>query len=100
MKMSTINTRMFIYVIGTSTKQKIGFSGNVKRRLQTLQTGSSEQLHIHHFIEVPTDQARMVEKTIHREYNYLRIKGEWFNMTPEQARGLVEHAAIQWVKQD
>lgn len=97
---STINTRMFIYVIGTSTKQKIGFSGNVKRRLQTLQTGSSEYLHIHHVVEVPDTQARYVEKTIHREYNYLRIKGEWFNMTPDQAKGLVEHAAIRWVNEE
>lgn len=88
---------MYIYVIGTHEKQKIGFSSNVGRRLRSLQTGNSELLKIHHSVEVPAEQARFVEKTIHREYNYLRIKGEWFTMSPEQAKLCIEHAAIRWV---
>lgn len=87
---------MYIYVIGTDSRQKIGFSGNVERRLGTLQTGNSELLTIHHKVEVPDHQARYVEKTIHREYSYLRVKGEWFKMSPEQARLCIEHAAIRW----
>lgn len=88
---------MYIYVIGTHEKQKIGFSSNVGRRLRSLQTGNSDTLKIHHSVEVPAEQARFVEKTIHHEYNYLRIKGEWFTMTPEQAKLCIEHAAIRWV---
>lgn len=87
---------MFIYVIGTIEKQKIGFSKDVGRRLRALQTGNSEKLVIHHSVQVPDEQARYVEKTIHHEYNYLRIKGEWFKMTPEQAKLCIEHAAIRW----
>lgn len=92
-----INSCMFIYVIGTDKRQKIGFSGNVDQRLRALQTGNSENLRIHHKVEVPESQARYVEKTIHKEYNYLRVKGEWFNMSPEQAKLCIEHAAIRWV---
>lgn len=88
---------MYIYVIGTLEKQKIGFSKNVERRLSTLQTGNSDLLRLHHAVDVPDDQARHVENTIHKEYSYLRIKGEWFRMSPEQARLCVEHAAIRWV---
>jgi hypothetical protein len=88
---------MYIYVIGTQQRQKIGFSSDVGRRLSMLQTGNSEKLTIHHTIEVPDDQARYVERTIHQQYNYLRVKGEWFNMTVEQAKLAIDHAAIRWV---
>ena len=88
---------MFIYVIGTFDKQKIGFSSNVQRRLKTLQTGNHETLYIHHTIEVPDEQARFIEKTIHREYSYLRIKGEWFKMSISMAISCLDHALIRWV---
>lgn len=89
---------MFIYVIGTDNVQKIGFSSNVEQRLRILQTGNSEALRINHKVEVPDSQARLVEKTIHKEYGYLRIKGEWFKMSPDQAKLCIEHAAIRWVE--
>lgn len=89
---------MYIYAIGTGNRQKIGFSSNVEQRLCTLQTGNSECLKIHHKVEVPDDQVREIEKTIHSEYRYLRVKGEWFNMSPQQAILCIEHAAIRWVK--
>lgn len=87
---------MFIYVIGTKDKQKIGFSGDVNRRLKTLQTGNPNLLEIHHKIEVPECRARLVEGKIHSEYSYLRIKGEWFSMTPDKAKGILDYALIRW----
>jgi len=87
---------MYIYVIGTNDKQKIGFSGDVNKRLSTLQTGNPEKLIIHHKIEVPSERARLVENKIHKEYSYLRIKGEWFSMTPEKAKIVLDYALIRW----
>lgn len=87
---------MYIYAIGTDNIQKIGFSSNVAHRLHTLQTGNSEQLKIHHMVEIPEERVRIVEKTIHKEYNYLRVRGEWFKMSPHQAKMCIEHAAIRW----
>jgi len=88
---------MYIYVIGTKEKQKIGFSGDVEKRLKSLQTGNPETLSVHHKIEVPEERARLVEDKIHKEYAYLRIKGEWFSMEPEKAKGILDFALIRWV---
>lgn len=88
---------MFIYVIGTDTKQKIGISHNTKQRLQTLQTGNPENLVIHHTIEVPDNRARLMERMLHKDYSYLRLKGEWFSMKPELAKSILDFAYIAWV---
>jgi hypothetical protein len=87
---------MHIYVIGTDEKQKIGYSGDVEKRLSTLQTGNAEKIRIHHKIEVAPERARKIEKKIHDEYRYLMIRGEWFNMKPEQATSILEYAKIRW----
>ena len=78
---------MFLYVIGPREgPQKIGLSGDVAKRLQTLQTGFPEELFVHHTEEVSTKKVRLLEKKIHTELNYKRAKGEWFNLTPEEAK--------------
>lgn len=88
---------MYIYVIGTKEKQKIGYSSDVDKRLRSLQTGNPDSLTIHHKIEIPEDRARIVESKIHKEYSYLRLKGEWFKMDPEKAKGILDFALIRWV---
>jgi hypothetical protein len=89
---------MHIYIIGTKDKQKIGISGDVSKRLSTLQTGNPDSLKIHYTIELPKDRARLVEKKIHKEYNHLKIKGEWFNMIPTQAANILDFALIRWAE--
>ena len=66
-------------------KTKIGFSGDVDKRLNSLQTGNPETLEVHHKIEIPESRARLIESKIHKEYSYLTIKGEWFKMEPEKS---------------
>jgi len=56
---------MFIYAIGTDTRQKIGFSKNPQARLKQLQTGNAEQLVLHYCIEVQDDRTRLLEKFLH-----------------------------------
>lgn len=88
---------MFLYVIGSDDIQKIGYSNNVETRLQKLQTGNPERLVIHHKVEVPEDRVRVMEKKIHSEMSYLRVRGEWFKTTPENAIAQVEYAMIRWL---
>ncbi len=77
---------MYLYVIGPNEgPQKIGLSENVQRRLKNLQTGHPHKLHIHHFEEVPRKQVRAIEKRIHTELNYKKLKGEWFDITKQEA---------------
>lgn len=89
---------MFIYVIGNnSNRQKIGFSKDVFKRLKTLQTGNSEELLLHHYIQIPEEKVRLIEKKLHQELSYKRLKGEWFNMTSEEAKDFLDFATIRWL---
>lgn len=89
---------MFLYIIGTDgNRQKIGFSRDVGRRLATLQTGNPEKLKIHHFEPVPEKRVRMLERKLHRELGYKRLKGEWFDMGPTEAVQMLQFAIIRWL---
>lgn len=88
----------YIYVIGNDTnRQKIGISRDVEKRLKTLQTGNPDKLKIHYKIECPYEKTRKLEKKIHTELNYKKLKGEWFNMTPDEAINYLEFARITWL---
>ena len=77
---------MYIYVIGPVTgPQKIGISKDVNVRLKNLQTGNPEKLYIHHMEEINPKRVRILEKKIHRDLNHLKLKGEWFNITTDEA---------------
>jgi len=90
---------MFLYVIGNNeSKQKIGFSSNVEKRLAELQTGNPDRLYIHHTRAVPKDRVRLLERKIHRELGYRRIKGEWFNMSANDAKLMLDFAMIRWLE--
>lgn len=87
---------MFLYVIGSDSIQKIGYSKDVETRLQKLQTGNPERLVIHHKVAVSEERVRILEKKIHKEMSYLRVRGEWFKTSPENAIAQVIHAVIRW----
>ncbi len=86
---------MYIYAIGTTgNRQKIGFSSNPDKRVKTLQTGNAEPLTVHYCFEVSESVAAKFEKHIHREYNHRRIKGEWFNMSPDEVITMMQYQEI------
>jgi hypothetical protein len=63
---------------------KIGkFSGDPNRRLAQLQTGSACNLTLSAHKFYPN--ALKVEKSLHRQYRRLHIRGEWFKDSPEIA---------------
>jgi len=64
----------------------------------TLQTGNPENLMIHHSIPVPPERVRLLERMIHKEFSYMRLKGEWFNMSPQKAKNLLEFSIITWAE--
>jgi len=68
---------MAIYIIrGTVTGHvKIGYSGNVERRLQNIQTACSEPIEL---LEVCPLGDRSTERRLHRQFRWYRIHGEWF----------------------
>jgi predicted GIY-YIG superfamily endonuclease len=92
---------MFIYIIGNKeNKQKIGFSKDVHKRLKSLQTGNPEKLTLHHYVKIPENRVRLIEKKIHSELSYKRLSGEWFNMSPEEAKLFLDFSVIRWLEDD
>lgn len=88
---------MFIYVIGPADgPQKIGLSGDVEKRLQTLQTGYPAELFVHHKEPIAAKQVRKLKKKIHLELSYKRVRGEWFDFTPKEAMEFVMFFAIRY----
>ena len=88
---------MFIYVIGPEVgPQKIGLSGDVDKRLQTLQTGFPQTLCVHHKEPIEAKKVRVLEKKIHTELNHKRVRGEWFDLTPSEAKEFVVFFAIRY----
>jgi len=88
---------MYIYAIGTDNRQKIGFSKNPQARLKQLQTGNADQLVLHHYIEVADDRTRLLERYLHKDIGYKKLKGEWFSMTAKEAIDYLTFAEITWV---
>ena len=97
MNVNVINTLMYIYAIGTEHRQKIGFSKDPAARLRHLQTGNAEELHLHGSIEVPESRVKLLERFLHKDMSYKRVKGEWFNLTKAEVLEYLSFAEITWV---
>ncbi len=90
----------YIYVICEQTEAvtpvKIGFSANPEKRLRQLQTGHATPLTLFHQEEVPAQNVRALERAIHQELRHRKSRGEWFNLTPEDAVCEIKHALIRY----
>ncbi len=69
---------MYLYCISDGELCKFGFSAEPLKRLRALQTGSSSVLELVHTISVDVDSVRLLERTLHKEFANLRVRGEWF----------------------
>lgn len=88
----------FLYVIGPKVNGpvKIGFSAKPEQRLKTLQTGFPETLYLHHKAGVDKSRVRILETAVHKDMSYKKTKGEWFDMTPHEASGIIEFFKIRF----
>lgn len=86
----------YIYVIAYNEAGpvKIGYSENPDRRVRQLQTGQSNKLVLYYSQGVSKVEARKIEKQIHATNGYLRSRGEWFNMSIEDAIVEVKHGLM------
>lgn len=91
----------YIYVIGGTEKPyKIGITNNPERRLKNLQTGHPYELKIHYKEEIPESQVRLIEQTIHKTIKHKQTKGEWFDISLEDAIAEVKFARIRYLKDE
>lgn len=85
----------YLYAIGTTGfLQKIGYSIHPEKRLKKLQTGNPDVLILHYKFEIDTEKARLFEQNFHKQYNYKRLRGEWFKMSVEEVIGLMKFQEI------
>ncbi len=93
---------MHIYVISVNENGpvKIGSSKNPNRRLKQLQTANCSSLILYYQTEITYDlNIKKLEKLIHKDINYLRTKGEWFNINVNKAISVIEHAMIRYYEE-
>ena len=69
---------------------KIGIAKNVRQRLATLQTASSDPLRLMGTIP---GGGRKLERQLHRQWAYLQTHGEWFETHPDLLTYINDHAA-------
>ena len=66
-----------LYVISDESQRvKIGVTGDVWKRLRTLQTGHPEKLIVLYVEEI--DNPTIIERYLHRHFHEKRLNGEWF----------------------
>lgn len=85
---------LIIYVIGESDLGpcKIGYTDRVEARRREMQIGNPRELTI--YFQWPTKKPRRVERIAHSLIApRYRIRGEWFNVTPDDAELIVRRAA-------
>ena len=88
---------MYVYVIASSPHTvKIGYSADPDRRLQQLQVGHERQLVLVHQEKVGEIQAPILEKLIHRANRHKTVRGEWFDLSHQEAILEVKFAVIRY----
>ncbi len=90
-------TQNYIYVIGPENGPvKIGYTGDPPSRLVNLQVGHNEKLMIHHLREIDSERVWVMEKLIHRGISYKKIRGEWYDISIQDAIFEVDHTFMKW----
>jgi hypothetical protein len=82
---------MYVYVISAGPQaQKIGISAKAAVRLSQMQVAHHTTLVLFHMTMV--GDARAVERYAHQMLAERSLRGEWFDVSPDEARKVVEVA--------
>lgn len=84
----------YIYVIEAKGFAicKIGVANDVQKRLASIQTSSPFTLHVFFSLEVSEQQAFLIEKTAHKLLQGQNMRGEWFDVSADDAKKAVIEA--------
>lgn len=82
-----------VYVIGPAEgPQKIGVAANPETRRQTLQVASLVPLQLSLSLALPRKVAVAVENYAHWLLKEVKVRGEWFRLSPAEAKKVVRDA--------
>ncbi|PAQ00891.1 GIY-YIG nuclease family protein [Mesorhizobium mediterraneum] len=81
-----IGALSFVYIVGAASgPQKIGVANNPEERRSVLQVASLTDLLAVHQVSMPRKTAFLVERHAHWLLRGRRVRGEWFNVSPQEA---------------
>lgn len=78
----------YLYVIASVSDTnvvKLGLSKHPEKRLKQLQTASPYELKVFHQEEVSSERVNIAEKALHSLLRHKKLKGEWFDLSVEEA---------------
>jgi hypothetical protein len=81
--------KSFVYVMECAGLVKIGVAKNVSRRKDMLQVGNPLEISVFYSRAFEARRAREVERAAHRVFTPQRIRGEWFEVSPDKARDFI-----------
>jgi hypothetical protein len=97
-KIAELPAPAYVYVIGAADgPQKIGVASDVEARRAMLQTGNPAGLVVVHHWALPRPAAFAVEGRAHWHLRDRHVRGEWFDVTPDEAIAAVEAARCDWL---
>lgn len=92
-EMKTLPAPAYVYVIGTDDgPQKIGIANDPKSRMAMLQIGNHASLVLSLAVPGTRIEALDVELYAHWLLRNFRVRGEWFNVSPDEAMKAVSEA--------
>lgn len=87
----------YVYVLGAvDSPQKIGISRDPYRRAGEFKTGSHQELVVSFKTPLLRSEAYEVERLVHHRLSERRVRGEWFDVTPEEAAREVEEGVAAY----
>jgi len=78
-----VKSIIYTYLLFDGSYYKIGQSINVKKRFLGIRTGNPN-------VKIICFGRGKTEKNLHEEYDIYRIRGEWFDFTPEQVIKIIK----------
>jgi len=64
----------YVYLFTDGEHYKIGYTKDIKKRLSSINTGNAKNIEIVDYII----GSKSIEKKLHKKFDHLKIKGEWF----------------------
>lgn len=91
---------VYLYVIkdtGRPDTVKMGYATDPEKRVRKLQTGNATPLSLHHAELVPRGFVRVLERHLHKDMHHLRVKGEWYRMSADDAVRQLQFTLIHYL---
>jgi DNA-binding XRE family transcriptional regulator len=71
---------------------KIGFTNNIRQRMKQLQVANPMKMDLMFLVEGDLNE----ETHLHKAFNHLNIKGEWFKLSPEIENYFKLKECLKW----